>query len=78
MEFYVIRDKVSGKFADGYYGWDASIHSDCQVFGEGEIPFNPSDDLDFVVVACGEYKPSSAHVNHRLQQLGLIEVRPDV
>lgn len=78
MDFYVVRDKVSGKFADGYYGWDAYIHDDAQVFGEDEIPFNPCDDLDFVVVASGDYKPSHAHANYRLMELGLIPMRPDV
>ncbi len=78
MDFYVIRDKESGKFADSHHGWYAQVHSDFQVFGENELPLNPAPDLEFVMVASGEYKPSPAHVNHRLLQLGLMEVRPDV
>ena len=68
MKFYVIKDKRGGKWSDGYYGWDGDIHSDYQVFPESRLPYIPNEDMDFICVAEGDYKPSLEHV--RLQ-LGL-------
>jgi hypothetical protein len=56
--FCVIRCKQSGKYADGYYGWDGSVHSLEQVFAEDELPYHPSDDLEFIFVWHGPEPPT--------------------
>lgn len=70
MEFYVIRDKRSGKFADGYYGWDANVLEDWQIFDGNRMPYIPNDEMEFIPVGRGS-KPSPREVQ---LQLGLAEV----
>jgi hypothetical protein len=71
MKFYVIKDKYRDKWSDGSYGWDGDIHNDYQVFSEDRLPYVPNEEMDFICVAEGDYKPSLEHV--RLQ-LGLQEI----
>jgi hypothetical protein len=47
------------KFADGFYGWDASIHSDEQIIAEEELPYVPCPEFVNILVASGA-KPSLA------------------
>ena len=71
MKFYVIKDKHREQWSDGSYGWDGDIHNDYQVFSEDRLPYVPNEEMDFICVAEGDYKPSLEHV--RLQ-LGLQEI----
>ena len=66
VKYYVVRSKSgSRKFADGWYGWDAYVHSDEQIFPGNEMPYRPNDDMDFIQVGEGE-KPSLQTVQEQL------------
>jgi len=54
--FYVVRSRVSNKFADGHFGWDSNIHSDCQIFSKQDLPYSENDDMEFIFV--GDTRPS--------------------
>lgn len=68
MEWYVVKDKSSGKFADGYYGWDGSLHQDEQIFPENELPYKENSEMEFILVGRGD-KPSVMKVQEKLQAL---------
>ena len=51
--WYVVQDTGSGKYADGFFGWDSNIHSDEQIFQEDKLPYHPNDAMAFIEVACG-------------------------
>lgn len=57
MEWYVVQDKESGKYADGFGGWDGCVHTKHQIFPEDAMPFEPNDDMNFILVGDGE-KPT--------------------
>lgn len=64
MKWYVIKSKQSGKYADGFYGWDCTILTEHQIFPEDELPFYIDDErFTFILVADGEDKPSSWDAN---------------
>jgi hypothetical protein len=48
-----------GRFADGFYGWDGSLHSSDQIFAEEDLPYSPSTpDIRNVFICTSLYKPS--------------------
>ena len=61
-KWYIVRS--DRKFADGYYGWDANIHSEEQIFEEGDLPYKEGS-YENVLVATGE-KPTVFEVNEFL------------
>ena len=66
MTYYIVQDKTSKKFADGYYGWDGNIHSDCQIFAEEDLPYYENDRMDFIKL--GDERPSIAKVWELLEE----------
>jgi hypothetical protein len=47
--WYVVWAPESGKFDDGYYGWDGNLHSDCQIHAEDELPYGSCDLVNILV-----------------------------
>ena len=68
MKYFVIQSNQSGKYADGFYGWDSSILTENQIFAENELPYKPNDKMKFLLVGDGS-KPSPMIVRNML--LGL-------
>jgi hypothetical protein len=70
MEFYVIKNKHTGKFSDGGYGWDMTVIEEDQIFESDRLPYIPNEDMEFICVG-REMKPSIKSVQ---LQLGLQEI----
>lgn len=67
-KFYVVES--SGKYADGYYGWDGRIHSSEQIFEECELPYIPSTrGITNILVGTSKVKPSVTEVLKKLQSI---------
>lgn len=63
-KWYIVQSKLGGKFFDGFYGWDSTIHSDEQIVPEDELPFLPdAPDIDNILVGEGDCKPCISHAN---------------
>ena len=54
-ERYYVAMSSCGKFADGYYGWDGSLHSDVQIFHEDEYPYK---DFEYSILVSFNGRPS--------------------
>jgi hypothetical protein len=63
--WYVVQSKQSKKFADGWYGWDANILDNEQIFSQDELPYVPNENMDFIEVGRGK-KPSPEEVRKTL------------
>lgn len=73
--YYVIVDGVSGKYADGWYGWDGSVHSEEQIFSGEDIPykeecFQPGGGMKAICIGVGS-RPGLHHVQGYLNARGL-------
>ncbi|WP_455233127.1 hypothetical protein [Geopseudomonas aromaticivorans] len=55
--WFVVRAADSGKFDDGYYGWDGSLHSDAQIHRGDELPYIECPEFQRIPVGQGD-KPS--------------------
>jgi hypothetical protein len=63
--YYVVQSEC-GKYADGFYGWDGSIHDDEQIFESGDLPYKPnSPGIANILVGTG-IKPTVEEVNQKL------------
>jgi len=60
-KWYIVKDDDSGKFADGFYGWDCNIHSEDQIFPDDELPYTIDAPYELIFVGEGDYKPSLKH-----------------
>jgi hypothetical protein len=69
MIWMICQDKDGGKFYDGFYGWDANIHSQEQIFSRKDIPFKLNPNMRMLVVGMGRNKPSVNEVNRLLRRL---------
>lgn len=65
--WYVVRSDC-GKFSDGYYGWDAQIHSDAQIFAESELPYVVCPEFKRILVAERQHKPGLEEVLKFLEE----------
>ena len=75
--WFVIRATDSGKFDDGFYGWDASLHSDEQIHRGDELPYIECPDIQRIPVGQGD-KPSLGLVRVRvIEWLEALEPSPD-
>lgn len=64
-KWYIVKSQSSGKFADGFYGWDCNIHSDQQIFAEDELPFIVgAPGYDNILVGVSDAKPSVTEANN--------------
>ena len=64
--YCVIRNNESGKFFDGWYGWDQCVHEDAQIVPSTELPFTLSDKNTVIVVGIGKTPPTVNEVNEVL------------
>ena len=61
-KYYVVQSS-DGKFADGFYGWDGTVHSEEQIFAECDLPYKPdSPGITNILVGTG-VKPPMLHVH---------------
>lgn len=70
MDFFVIKNKHSGKFATPQYGWEGEIENENQIFDSSHLPYIPNEDMEFIRVG-KDQKPSLKSVQ---LQLGLLEL----
>lgn len=63
------KDGQGGKFDDGFFGWDSTIHSPEQIHCEEDIPYEKNDGMRFIIVGVGS-KPSVEEAVLKLQQRG--------
>ncbi|AMO55546.1 hypothetical protein GZ77_09630 [Endozoicomonas montiporae] len=68
--FYVIKFVSNGKYFDGYYGGDGSIHSDEQIVADFDMPYVHDPEHATEIVVGIDVRPTVEQVN---QILGLIE-----
>jgi hypothetical protein len=73
-EWYVVQllkkegdTLVPGKYADGYYGWDASVNDLEMVFRGDELPYEPNDRMKFILVGTSYAKPNLRDVREALK-----------
>lgn len=64
----VVRNE-QGSFADGWFGWDGSIHEEDQIFEATDLPFRVCPQYTVIVVAVGGRKPSVTQVRKTLSQV---------
>jgi hypothetical protein len=58
------------KFADGFYGWDASLHSDHQIFEESELPYKPdASGIVNILISVSNIRPSLSYAIEKVNQI---------
>ena len=67
--FYVVQSEDSGKYADGYYGWDGQIHSDAQIFAESDLPYVTTSGIKNILICNGHIRPLVTQVLEVLRLL---------
>lgn len=67
IRWFVVQES-GGKFSDGYYGWDAQIHSDAQIFAESELPYVVCPEFKRILVAERQHKPGLEEVLKFLEE----------
>lgn len=57
--------KSGDKYADGYFGWDGTIHSDCQIFSVNNFPYKKREGA----IEVGEGKKPSVEEVRKILKL---------
>jgi len=59
---WMVCKSTGGKYFDGFYGMDSSIHSSEQIFDQDNIPYEIDSYFRNIVVGVGREKPNPARV----------------